>query len=207
MLRVLGNRRSINVRKVLWACDEMGIAYDLEAWGVGGRSTREPEFLALNPKGLVPVVIDRTDALTESNAIMRYLAGRHGRTDLLGASPLERARIEAWMDWQASDLNNAWRIAFQVLARGNRDAGTAAQVDTSVAAWNAMMTLVDRHLADGAPHLCGDGFTLADIVIGLSANRWLRAPIERPDLAELRRYVDHLSRRPAAGPYLGDGTD
>lgn len=207
MLRILGNRRSINVRKVLWACDEIGVAYELELWGGGGRSTRDPAFLALNPKALVPVVFDGDAMLTESNTVTRYLAARHGRTDLLPASPLARARIESWMDWQASDLNSAWRTAFHVLVRGNRDAGTPAQVSASLASWNGMMTLIDRHLEQAGPHVGGADFTVADIVIGLSANRWLRAPIERPDLPHVRGYVERLASRPAARSYLGDGTD
>ncbi|MBM3522041.1 MAG: glutathione S-transferase [Alphaproteobacteria bacterium] len=207
MLRILGNRRSINVRKVLWTCDEIGLAYTLEAWGADGRSTREPAFLALNPKGLVPVVFDGDDTLTESNTVTRYLAASHGRVDLLPASPIARARIESWMDWQASDLNSAWRTAFQALVRGNRDAGTPAQVSASLASWNGMMALIDRHLAQAGPHVCGDGFTVADIVIGLSVNRWLRAPIERPELPHVRGYFHRLASRPAARPHLGDGTD
>ncbi len=56
VLRVLGRQSSINVRKVLWTCEEIGIDYVQEDWGTGFASTRTPEFLALNPNGLVPVI-------------------------------------------------------------------------------------------------------------------------------------------------------
>ncbi len=52
-LRVLGRQSSINVRKVLWTCEEIGIDYVQEDWGTGFASTSTPEFLALNPNGLV----------------------------------------------------------------------------------------------------------------------------------------------------------
>lgn len=54
MLKILGRAASINVRKVLWTRDELGLAYEREDWGKGFASTRSPEFLALNPNGLVP---------------------------------------------------------------------------------------------------------------------------------------------------------
>jgi glutathione S-transferase len=122
MLQVLGRTSSINVRKVLWACDEIGIPHQRSDWGLGFRPTRSPEFLALNPNALVPVMIEDDGAfvLWESNTICRYLAARHGRHDLLPAEARGRARVEQWMDWQAGELNNAWRYAFMALVRQSR---------------------------------------------------------------------------------------
>jgi len=75
MLRVLGRVSSINVRKVLWTCDEIGLPFEREDWGLGFRSAQSPEFLALNPNGLVPVIVDEGFVLWESNTICRYLPG------------------------------------------------------------------------------------------------------------------------------------
>ena len=79
MLTILGRANSINVRKVLWLCDELGLAYEREDWGQGFRDPKDPEYLALNPNGLVPVIRDRDFVLWESDAIVRYLAQREGR--------------------------------------------------------------------------------------------------------------------------------
>lgn len=207
MLRVLGRSRSINVRKVLWACDEIGLDYRQEEWGSGGRPTCDPAFLAVSPKGLVPVLIDDGAVLTESNAIVRYLAARHGRTDLLPAAPLARARVEEAMDWQATEFNAAWRIAFQAVVRRSPQAGSADQVARSLRDWTAMLALLEAQLARIGPYACGDTFTVADIVIGLSVNRWLQAPIERPAFAAVQQYFDRLRERTAAQPYLGGDTD
>ena len=207
MLRILGRRSSINVRKVLWACDEIGLAYTQEDWGTGARPTSDPDYQALNPKGLVPVVIDDGAVLTESNAIVRYLAGKHGRIDLLPVEPLARARVEEMMDWQATDLNWSWRIAFHAIARKNPGIGTPDQVRASLAAWTTMMTLLVRRLAAGRPYACGDTFTVADIAIGLAVNRWFQMPMERPDLPHARAYWERLRARPAAKPHLGGATD
>lgn len=207
MLRILGNTRSINVRKVLWACGEIGVDYCQEDWGSGGRPPSDPEFLAFSPKGLVPVLIDGDAVITESNTIVRYLAARHGRTDLLPAAPLARARVEEAMDWQATEFNAAWRVAFQALVRRNPQAGNAEQIARSLRDWTAMLALLEAQLARSGPYACGGAFTVADIVIGLSVNRWLQAPIDRPVFAAVQRYFERLRERSAAQRFLGGDTD
>ncbi len=90
MLKLLGKASSINVRKVLWTCQELGLPLAREDWGSGFRSTQEPAFLALNPNGLVPVLIDGERVLWESNTICRY--GRTGRAPRSAAAGTRRAR-------------------------------------------------------------------------------------------------------------------
>src|SRR6266545_7256586 len=102
MLRILGRTSSINVRKVLWTAAETGLAFEHEAEWAATRDTWSPEYLALNPNGLVPVLICDEGVLWESNTICRYLAARARRTDLLSATPFARAEVEMWMDWQAT---------------------------------------------------------------------------------------------------------
>ena len=76
-LKILGRANSFNVRKVLWACEEIGISFEREDYGRGHRPTNTPEFLKLNPTGQVPVVIDDGIVMRESNSIVRYLAAKH----------------------------------------------------------------------------------------------------------------------------------
>ena len=120
MLNILGKPASINVRKVLWTCAELALPYQLEAWGTGSLSLQSPQFLALNPGGLVPVIDDDGFILSESNSICRYLADRHGGGRLLPPPSRERALVERWMDWQATELNNSWRYAFMPACRSAR---------------------------------------------------------------------------------------
>lgn len=202
MLRILGKRQSINVRKVLWACDDFGLDYTQEDWGAGFRPTSDPAFQALSPKGLVPVVVDGDAVLTESNTIVRYLAARYGRSDLLPVDPVERAQVEAAMDWQATEFNTAWRTAFLVLMRNRPDAGTPEQVEASITEWTRMVALLDGQFSDGRAFICGATFTVADIVIGLSLHRWFRAPIPRPDFTHAAAYYARLAERPAGRAYM-----
>src|SRR5581483_11617819 len=76
-LRILGRASSINVRKVLWTCREIGIDYSREDFGAGFAPTNTPEFLAMNPNGMVPVREDEAGGLGEPNAIRRYPAGKY----------------------------------------------------------------------------------------------------------------------------------
>ncbi|MQA36594.1 glutathione S-transferase family protein [Rugamonas aquatica] len=195
MLTILGKSSSINVRKVLWTCAEIGLDYRLEQYGSGFLPTATPGFLRMNPNGMVPVIIDDGHSLWESNTICRYLAGKHGRSDLLPSEPMARAQVEKWMDWQATELNNAWRYAFMALVRQSPAHGDAAALAASVAEWNRLMAMLDAQLAAGGPYVCGETLTLADIVLGLSANRWRAAPMARPVLAAVDAWFSRLSER------------
>jgi glutathione S-transferase len=198
MLKLLGRASSINVRKVMWTCAEVGRPFEREDWGIGFRSPREAAFTALNPNALVPVVIDDDGfVLWESNTICRWLAADAGRVDLLPATPRERANVERWMDWQAGELNNTWRYAFMGLVRASPDHRDAAAIEASAREWNRRMTLLDAHLQRSAGHVAGARFTLADVVLGLATQRWLATPIERPALPAVQAWFERLRARPA----------
>jgi glutathione S-transferase len=197
MLKILGRESSINVRKVLWTCAEIGRRFEREDWGTGFRPTSDPSFLALNPQALVPVIVDGDLVLNESNTICRYLATEAQRSDLLPATPRGRAQVERWMDWQATELNNAWRHAFLGLVRKSPAHQDPDAVAASAAEWNRQMSFLDRQLAATQAFAVGATFTLADVVLGLSTHRWMATPIERPALRHVEAYQRRLSARPA----------
>jgi glutathione S-transferase len=201
-LKLLGRSSSINVRKVLWTLAELGIEYYHEEWGTEALPLRSAAFLALNPNAMVPVLQHEGHTLWESNTICRYLAGRFGRDDLLPAAAAQRARVEQWMDWQATELNNAWRYAFMGLVRRSPAHQDEAALRTSIQRWNEHMAILDAALAGTAAYVTGDRFTLADIVLGLSVHRWYMTPFEHPQLVAVAAYYELLSRRPA---YLRHG--
>ncbi|HMJ10716.1 MAG TPA: glutathione S-transferase [Polyangiaceae bacterium] len=195
MLRILGKPSSINVRKVLWTCTELALDYELEEWGSGFRDTHDPAYLALNPNALVPVLVEGEFVLWESNTICRYLVAKAGRHDLLPAAPAGRARVEQWMDWQATNLNTAWRFAFMSLVRKSAAYADPERVEASIHDWNRHMAIVDQRLASTGAFMAGDTFTLADVVIGLSTHRWFSTPMSRPALPLVETYYARLSER------------
>lgn len=192
--KVLGRTSSINVRKVLWTLDELDLAYEREDWGAGFAPTNDPKFLQWNPNALVPVLIDEHGPVWESNAICRYVAAD---TPLFGGDRRRRAIIDQWMDWQATELNTAWRYAFAGLVRKFPGFTDPKQIEASVTAWNTAMGLLDARLVDTGAYVAGDDFTLADIVLGLALHRWLYSPIQREDWPALTAYYARLKQRPA----------
>lgn len=201
MLKVLGRVTSINVRKVLWLADELGLAHEREDWGLPIRDPNVPEFLVLNPNAQVPVVIDDGFVLWESNAILRYLAGGQG-SPLFPADPRRRALVDQWLSWQASDLNSQWGYAFFALVRKMHGYDDEARLAASIRGWGAKMAILDRQLEQTGAFAAGAEFSLADIALGLSVHRWFRTPFEHPLLPHVARYYEQLQQRPAAAPYL-----
>jgi glutathione S-transferase len=197
MLQILGKSTSINVRKVLWLCHELELPYDLQQWGSGHRATDALEFRELNPNGLVPVIKDGSFVLWESNTICRYLACTHPQAGLLPANLQERARVEQWMDWQATELNNSWRYAFTALVRRSPTHTDQDAIAAGVRGWNQHMGILEQQLHKTGAYAAGSRFTVADIVLGLATNRWYMTPMERPSLPAVKAYYDRLSERPA----------
>jgi glutathione S-transferase len=205
MLKIYGYAASINVRKVLWVCEELALPFEREDWAGTFRSTSEPEFRALNPVGMVPVIDDAGVVIWESNVIVRYLPASRGRSDISPVDPVRRAHVEQWMDWQASDLNNSWRVAFQGLVRRNPAFADPAAIATSMRQFSDMVGIIDGQLARTGAYIAGDTFTIADIVIGLSLHRWHSIPMDRPHYANVDAYCARLLQREGFRRYGRDG--
>jgi glutathione S-transferase len=204
-LTILGRVTSINVRKVLWAADEIGLEYTREDWGLPLRDPHDPAFLRLNPNAQVPVIVEDDFVLWESNAVMRYLAQRH-RSGLLPASARAQALMEQWLGWQATDLNGSWGYAVNALIRRSPGYDDPARVADSMRQWNARMQVLEGRLAATGSYVAGESFTLADIAIALSVHRWLAVPADRPSLPAVERFYELMQQREASGPYLGPET-
>ncbi len=200
MLRIWGRISSINVRKVVWCAQELGLAFNrTEAGGPFG-VVQTPEYRALNPNGLVPTIEDDGFWLWESNVVVRYLSARHGSGGLCPEPLTARFDAERWMDWQQTTLNPAGRDAFIHWVRLPADRRDEAAAARSVQATEPILARLDAHLAT-RPFMCGDRFTMADIPIGCELHRWFGLPAgsyTRPAWPHLERYFAALRGRPAS---------
>jgi glutathione S-transferase len=200
-LRIWGRISSINVKKVVWTAQEAGVAYErIDAGGAFG-VVGTPEFRKLNPNGLVPVIEDDGFVLWESNAIVRYLAAKHASGTLYPEPLQARADADRWMDWQQTTANRASRDAFLQLFRTPPEKRNAELIAQSVAATDALFGLLDAQLA-GRAFVCGDRFTMADIVLGVEAHRWYGLPVDRSPRPQVERWYGQLRARPAAAGVL-----
>jgi glutathione S-transferase len=205
MVRILGKASSINVRKVLWTCAELNVDFKQEDWGSGYQSTQTPEFLALNPNALVPVLQDGDFVLWESNSIIRYLASRYEGAHLYPSEPVARARVDQWMDWQATELNRSWSYAFLALVRQIENHQSATETALSIDAWTHRMAILDNQLSATGAYVAGHQFSLADIPIGLSVNRWFATPFNHPAFPQISAYFERLTDRPGFTEFCRNG--
>lgn len=206
MLRILGRVTSINVRKVLWAADELGLIYDREDWGMPIRDPKVPEFLALNPNGQVPVLIDDDFVIWESNAILVYLCERENDSALWPDDLEGRARTLQWMFWQATEINPTWGYAFHTLVRKSKGYDDPDRLEASIRDWSASMEILERQMSQGHPFVAGEEFTLADIPMGLSVHRWFSTPFEKESLPAVTAYYQRLKARDAGAAWMGEAT-
>ncbi len=172
-----------------------GLAFERVDIGGPFGGNREPEYLALNPNGLVPTIEDDGFVLWESNSIVRYLAAKHEDGGLWPAEPRRRADADRWMDWQSCTVGPAMVAVFQGLIRTPPDKRDAAKIEAARKDWAAMWTILDAHLAD-RDHVAGGAFSVADIPLGIMAYRWFTLAIEREEFAHLAAWYQRLCERP-----------
>jgi glutathione S-transferase len=204
MLRLLGRADSLNVRKVLFALAELGLAHERVDVGGPFGGNRTSDYLSLNPNGLVPTLVDGDVVVWESNAIVRYLGDREGADWFVGGTPRHRAAIGQWMDWQIGVLAAALQPVFWELVRkqpGERDSGL---LDRCTRETVAAMTLLDGRLGD-VPFLAGDALTAADVAVGVGVHRYFALPLDRPHLPALAAYHERLAARPTFAAHVAIG--
>ena len=198
-MKLWGRLSSINVQKVVWCLDELGLRFErVDAGGEYG-VVDTPEYRRLNPNGRVPTLDDDGFVLWESNAILRYLAATRSGDVLWPVDPRTRADIDRWMDWQSTTATPGMRDAFWQLIRTDPQHRDPSLVARSAAASEDAAAILDGHLAT-RQFVAGERFSLADIVLGVHAHRWLSLPLERTPRPNLEAWYARLARRPAARP-------
>jgi glutathione S-transferase len=197
MLKIWGRMSSINVKKVVWTAQELGLDFQrTEAGGLFG-VVKTPEYMQLNPNSLVPMIEDEGFVLWESNVIVRYLCARHSAGEMYPTDLRERFDAERWMDWQQTTLNPASRPGFVQLIRTPPEQRDAALVADSHAAVEALMAMLDAHLAQRS-FMVGERFTMADIPLACEVHRWFGLPQPRQSRPHIERWYDSIRTRQAS---------
>lgn len=195
MLKIWGRSNSINVQKVLWTCAELGLPYERIDAGMQFGVNNTPEYRAMNPNALVPLINDDGFVLWESHAIVRYLARKHGLGTLCPKDPQVAADADRWMEWYSTTLWNHMKPVFWILIRTPPEKRNMAEVEDNRKKLAAYLEMADAHLAKN-PHFAGSAFTMADIPHAVLAHRWFNVPIERPALPHYERWFRMVSQRP-----------
>jgi len=197
-LTIWGRPNSVNVQKVLWCLAELDLPYSrIDAGMQYGRNT-EADYLAMNPNGRVPTLVDGDFVLWESNSIMRYLCMAYGAASpIYPDAPRRRAAVDRWLDWTLSTVQPVDRPVFWALVRTPREKRDMVQIQKDADAEAEVWSVADRALATRS-YIEGDAFSIADIALGAYARRWLGVEgIKRPALTHLDRWFARLAERPA----------
>ena len=196
MITVWGRATSLNVQYVMWAIAELGLAHErLDVGGpFGGNNT--PDYLAMNPNGLVPVVRDKDTILWESAAVVRYLGAAYGPESFWPKDPLARAALDKWAEWIKTTFAPTLlpQVFWQLLLKPeNRDEKVLAG---GMAKLKQLAPMIDARLSQ-APYLGGQDICFADVIVGAPLYRYFTLDFERAATPSLDAYYRRLTQRPA----------
>ncbi|OYW80558.1 MAG: glutathione S-transferase [Polynucleobacter sp. 32-46-5] len=176
MMKLWGRKSSINVQKILWCVAELGLVEgkDFERIDAGLHfgQNRTPEFLKLNPNGLVPTLEDGDVVLWESNTILRYLARKYDRPNRFSADINTQYQSEKWMDWQLGTMWPPLRVALLGLTRTLEADRNYPLIQKSYQEADSLLKLFDQQLST-QKYCAGDHFQIGDIPLALCVNRWI----------------------------------
>jgi glutathione S-transferase len=195
-LRIWGRANSVNVQKVLWCLRELDLDHERIDAGMAFGRNNEPEYLAMNPNGRVPTLVDGDFVLWESNSVMRYLVLAYGQgSPLYPQAPKARAGVDRWLDWTLSTLQPVDRPVFWALVRTPIEKRDMVAIQKDADAEAAVWRIADAQLATRR-FIEGDDFSIADIALGAYARRWFGVEgVTKPKLPHLERWFAGLAGR------------
>jgi glutathione S-transferase len=168
-LQIYGIARTRAFR-ALWVAKEVGVDYEHLPIEIGDAGARTPEFLAINPNGRLPVIVDGDFVLFESLAITLYLAKKHSSGNLYPATLEGEAQAWQWSLWAVTEVDrgvNIWSLHAVRLPPEERDAAKRAE---ALRVLEAPFRVLDAAVSK-QPYLLGDRFTIADLNVAAVISR------------------------------------
>ena len=197
MMRLWGRKSSINVQKVLWCLAELGYEegkqFERIDAGLHFGKNRTPEFLKLNPNGLVPMLEDGDIILWESNTIMRYLIRQYDQKGHFPVAIKAQYGSEKWLDWQVGTLWPILRPPFVGLTRVPEAERNYANILKCYQEANTSLALLDQVLANQT-YCSGEQFHIGDIALALSVHRWILLNDAFPEKTGPRAKLENIDR-------------
>ena len=201
MMKLYGFPPTRSIR-VLWMLRELGVEFEFVNVSLVAGENRAPEFLALNPAGKLPVLVDGDFVLTESVAIVLYLAEKYASKGLVPSEPEARAQVNKWLLFAATELEQPlWRIARHT-AIYPEDKRLPAEVLLARQDFHDMAAVMEEHMR-ARQFLVGDGVTVADFVAGYTLD-WANEVHLLDASPHLRGYMDRMYARPKAPPRIAE---
>jgi len=182
--------------RIYWALEELGIPHEKVKLDFSSGDTRKPEFLALNPNGKVPLLVDGGVPIFESGAILIHLGISYGQDKGLWPSAGAKLHGQAlsWVLWSAATLSP---MMFRYLMNTQErfaDARNPRQAEEAKKEVEKLLGILEKKLAE-APYLLGDSFTFADLAVTANLYFWQLAGQDFP--AAIKKWREACHARPA----------
>jgi glutathione S-transferase len=185
--------RSIRVR---WTLQELGLEFESVPVNMIAGEHRSPEFLKINPAGKLPVLVDGELMLTESVAIVLYLAEKYSDKGLVPTNLGQRAQLNRWLLFAATELEQPlWRIARHTTLYPE-DRRLPGDVVLARQEFGAMADVLEEHM-NGRQFVVGDAVTVADFVVAYTLD-WANEVRLLDDFPQLQAYMERMYARPNA---------
>jgi glutathione S-transferase len=191
MMKMYGTKMS-TARRCLWLLEELGQKVEVISMNFKEGENKKPEYLALNPNGKVPTLVDGNFVIWESSAINYYLAEKF-KSDLLGTTPEERALVQQWSYWVIANLAGE----FETLIMKNYGREVSEQQEKMTRESIArFLTVLDGFLK-GKTYLVAERFTLADLHVASIVNYAAFTNYDLTSFVEVTRWLNTIKDRPA----------
>ncbi|GJL82344.1 MAG: glutathione S-transferase [marine bacterium B5-7] len=192
---------SPNCRRVEATILHLGLEIDVHHADFASGELKSDDFLALNPNGRVPLLIDDGFNLWESNAIIQYLADKAAAEDFYPSDLMARADINRWQFWESLHFNKAVSsICWETLAKPMMNLGTPDEtiIAASISAFHPFANVLNKQL-DNRAFIMGDTLTLADFSVGCYSIMALHPDSQVPldDYPNIIKWMQLLERVPA----------
>lgn len=207
LLKVWGRPTSTNTQRVLWTLVEAGVPYKLTlasaTTGAKGYVWQgevpfgivdTAAYRAMNPNGTIPTIDDGGFVLWESNAIVAYLARRYAPDRLFGANESTFARALQWMIWANYSLDPALHALILHLERLPESQRSPETVEASRREVVRKLEMVEAQLSL-ARFIAADDFTMGDIPLAISTQRFFHFGLLRPALPRVEAWLARLAER------------
>jgi glutathione S-transferase len=192
-----GPTRSIRVR---WTLQELGVDFEPIRVNLLAGENRRPEFLKINPAGKIPVLVDGDLVLTESVAIVLYLAEKYSHKGLLPAGVNERAQVNRWLLFAATELEQPlWRISRHT-ALYTEEQRLPGDVTLASGEFKEMASVLEKHM-QGRQFVAGDNVSVADFVMAYTLD-WGNEDKLLNGCPQLLAYMERMYARPHAPPRI-----
>lgn len=197
MITLWGRLDSTNVRKVLWCLYELNLKFThIQAGGKHGL-VNTPEYLRLNPNGLVPCLRDQDFVLWESNTIIRYLTEKYGQKNLYICEVEQRYCAEKWLDWCLGTITPIFKVLMLNTVKLPIEQRDQKQLQQAICEFETKLSILNLHLSKNL-FIAGTQFSVVDIALASYVYSWKKLSLShRQPFQEIENWFERLLLRPA----------